>query len=158
MLLRRAGLTASAGLSCYLRYEWIFIIRPKSFTNAQRNIDIAILSSVWNTEALCENTQIYCKDSFSHMIAHHWVSSQLNHKVANIKGFKCKSGKEIWRLSELIATFDGLPYIHGGHFLLMYPIQVILTPEKSTHWISGAWGGSLIYAGITAFLTVKCGA
>ena len=33
-----------------------------------------------------------------------------------------------------------------------------LTPERSTHWISGAWGGSLIYAGTTAFPTVKCGA
>ena len=25
------------------------------------------------------------------------------------------------------------------------------------HWISGAWGGSLKYAGTIAFLTVKCG-
>jgi len=25
------------------------------------------------------------------------------------------------------------------------------------HWISGAWGGSLIYAGTTTFLTGKCG-
>ena len=31
-------------------------------------------------------------------------------------------------------------------------------PERLTHWISGAWGESLIYAGTTAFPTVKCGA
>jgi len=52
-------------------------------------------------------------------------------------------------------TTDDRPLISkisNGH------IFAELTPERSTHWISGAWGGSLVYAGTTAFPTAKCGA
>ena len=39
-----------------------------------------------------------------------------------------------------------------------WALSIELTPERLTHWISSAWGGSLIYAGTTVFPTVKCGA